>query len=366
MKFTVSQDVLATALAAVAKVTPSNPSVPSLAAATLELSVSDDGSGVLSVSGGDGENWVRTAVPVSGDLVAGAASVSARLAADLLKDLPAGEVSCELASGSFSLGFASGSYALPVFAEVRVDIPSLDVDPVEVNGAVLAEAAQRVAVAADHRGPTPILECVRLELSEQSLVLAATDRYRLSSVPVPLLSEHSGDDAAANVLASQLVAVSRLLAKSETVQVRLGETVLSLADGSTQVFLRLVGGDFPKWRSLLDSTSPSTWFEVSAESLLAPVRRSARMSNDAVSVTFEAEEAEVSGADASLGSGSERVSVVRDSEGEAVTMRFASRYLIESLASFGGREVSLGVSTPERALLVKDDAGAVHLVMPRR
>lgn len=365
MKFTTSQGSLAAALAAVAKVTPSNPMVPSLAAAVLEV-VDRDGVGSLTVTGGDGENWVRTTVPLSGEFESGVVAVAGRLAADLAKDLPDAALDCAVENGKFSIDFGSGSCALPVFADVTVSLPSLDADAFVVSGDSLASAASRVAVAASRKESLPILECIRLELDAEALVLAATDRYRLSSVSVPLPTAWENDPVSVNVLAAEFVPAVKLLAKSPQVSVRMSETLVSLSDGSTEVFLRAIGGDFPKWRTLLSSTTPSTWIQVDPSTLLMPVRRSARLSGDLVSVTFDEAEAEVSGADASLGSAVERVAISRSEPGETITMRFAAQYLMDGLASFGDREVSLGVSSAERALLVKDTDGAVHLVMPRR
>lgn len=365
MKFTVVQEDFAAALSAVSKLVSPNPLVPALAGAQLSLSV-DEGAARLSVAGGDGDNWVRTFVPVESEGESAQVAVSARLAADLVKDLPAGPLECELSEGALSIAFAGGSYRLPVFAEYPGVVPVSPEVSFTVAGAQFAEAFTRVAPAVGSVDALPILACVRLEAREDSLTLTATDRYRLSSVTVPLGSGPLEEALSSDIEARDLAAAAKLFAKAPVLQVAITDSVAVFSDGVTEVFLRLVAGDFPDWQRLLSSVSPTMWVSVQAQDLLAPVRRTARVSADVVSLTVGAEQIEVSGADASRGSGAEAVASSRDVDGDDMTLRFAVEYLSTGLASFGSRPVRLGVSAPERPMLVVDDAGAQHLVMPRR
>ena len=365
MKFTVSQKDFASALSAVSKLVSPNPIIPALSAAQLSLVV-EDGSVRVSVAGGDGDNWVRTFVPAESDGESAQVAVSARLAADLVKDLPEGSLECELVDGALRMEFPGGAYSLPVFAEYPGVVPGTPETSFTVDGALFAEAFSRVSPAVGSVDALPVLACVRLEASESSVALAATDRYRLSSVVVPLVGGPLAAPVSANLEAGNLGSAVKLFAKAPAVQVALSDALVVFSDGVTEVFLRLVGGDFPEWRRLLDGVSPSTWVAVQAQDLLAPVRRAARVSADVVSLTVSADQLEVSGADASRGSGAEAIASTRDGDDDDMTLRFSAEYLVDGLASFGSRAVRLGVSAPERPVLLVDDAGAKHLVMPRR
>ncbi len=175
MKLRVERDVLADSVAWAARTLPSRPSLPVLAG--LVLTATDGG---LQLSSFDYE--VSGRVDISADVTTeGTSLVSGRLLADIARSLPPAPVTIESEGTRISITCGRSSFTLPTLPVE--DYPQLPVMPTtsgSVPGPAFAAAVAQVAIAAGRDDTLPTLTGIRMEIEGASIVLAATDRYRLA------------------------------------------------------------------------------------------------------------------------------------------------------------------------------------------
>src|SRR4029078_10561761 len=113
----------------------------------------------------------------------GAVAVPGKLLADLARLLPESEVTLEYRPDEGILQVTSGAYSLRLntySAEDFPRLPSLDAPLHAVDRAALLETIDRVARSASRDESRPVLTGILVRFEAGTLVMAATDSYRMS------------------------------------------------------------------------------------------------------------------------------------------------------------------------------------------
>ncbi|HEY6297751.1 MAG TPA: DNA polymerase III subunit beta, partial [Streptosporangiaceae bacterium] len=178
MRFVVERDVLAEAVAWVARSLPTRPVLPVLSG--LLIQAAPDG---LSLACYDYEVSARIAVPAE-VTEAGIALVPGRLLAEITRSLPALPVEVGEAdddSGDLVLTCGPASFSL-VTLPLREypPLPELPRLAGTVDGGALATAIGQVTPAASRDDTLPVITGVNVEIEGDLITLVATDRYRLA------------------------------------------------------------------------------------------------------------------------------------------------------------------------------------------
>ncbi|GBP04043.1 Beta sliding clamp [Eumeta japonica] len=176
MRFTVNRDVFSDAVSFAVKLLPQRPTQPLLSGALLEAE-----DGALTISSFDYEVSSRTSITAE-VTDAGRALVSGRLLGEIAQRLPHSDVEITLAESRVQVRCGSANFSLPAMpVEEYPQVPQVD----SVTGAVPAdafsEAVGQVATAASKDDVTPVITGVQFEVSDNSLTLTATDRYRVAT-----------------------------------------------------------------------------------------------------------------------------------------------------------------------------------------
>lgn len=214
MKFRVEHDVLAEAVAWVARALPSRPVVPVLSG--LRLDAAD---GMLTLSCFDYE--LSATVRVEADIVEpGTALVPGRLLAEITRSLPGQPA--EFAADGDVVNLTCGSAEFSLVSLPLSDYPALPPTPPlagMIDGGELAAATAQVLPAASRDDTLPMLTAVCLDMSGGSMTLAATDRYRLAVREVQWEPARPGLRAIALVPARTLADAARTMMAGEQVAV---------------------------------------------------------------------------------------------------------------------------------------------------
>ncbi|HXD24904.1 MAG TPA: DNA polymerase III subunit beta [Propionibacteriaceae bacterium] len=259
MKIRLERDVLAEAVQWAARSLPLRPSVPILAG----LLVQADADGVT-FSSFDYETSAQINVTAA---VAdeGQALVSGRLLADISRSLPPKPV--DITSDDTKVELICGSARFTLQTLPVADYPSLPAMP-EATGTVpsaaFAQAVAQVVVAAGRDELLPVFTGVRVEIDDDTISLLATDRYRMALKELTWNPSRPQSSATALVPARVLSETSRSMTAGE-------EIMLSLADGGAgdgiigfdgrgpagqrQTTTRLLDGEFPKVRHIMDTAA---------------------------------------------------------------------------------------------------------------
>lgn len=254
MKFQANRDVFSEAVSFAVKLLPQRTTLPILSG--ILIKADEDG---LTLSSFDYEVSAQT--QISADVEEpGTVLVSGRLLSDIASKLPNAPV--RFASEDSRITVSSGSAKFTLLSMPVEEYPSLP-QIGEESGILPADkfaaAVAQVAVAASRDDVTPVITGVQLEVSENTLSLVATDRYR---VAVRNIDWDSGDagvtTASALVPAKTLQEVGKTFGNAGTISVSITNTddrelIAFRADKKTVTSL-LIKGNFPPVKRLFPET----------------------------------------------------------------------------------------------------------------
>jgi DNA polymerase-3 subunit beta len=332
VKFRVERDVLADAVAWAARTLPSRPSLPVLAGLVITAA-----EGQLTLSGFDYEVSGRVEVPA--DVTEeGTTLVSGRLLADIARALPSAPVVVENQGSRIAVTCGRSSFTLPTLpVEDYPQLPAMPTTSGTVGGASFASAVAQVAIAAGRDDTLPTLTGIRVEFEGSTIVLAATDRYRLAVREFTWNPQSPSISSQALIPARTLAETAKSLADAGEVTIALssggsGEGLVGFEGNGRRTTTRLVDGDFPKYRSLLPSES-STIATLETSALIDAVKRVSLVAerNTPVRLGFQGSELTL---EAGVGDDARAKEVLEcASEGDVIDIAFNHAYLLDGLAA---------------------------------
>jgi DNA polymerase III subunit beta len=382
MKFRVAREVLSDAVAWTARSLPARPSVPVLAGIMLEVEGSQ-----LSVSGFDYEVSARAEVDVTAT-EAGRTLVPGRLLAEITRSLPPHPVEITAEGARLALTCGNARFSLPTLpVEDYPALPSMPSSAGVVDSDVFAEAVGQVAVAAGRDDTLPMLTGVRLEIDDDRVTLAATDRYRLAVREFAWRPESPGASAAVLVPARTLAEAARTLTSGPEIVVSLssgssGEGILGLSGKDRQTTTRLLDAEFVKYRAIMPTESaahallPVGLFTDAAKRVALVAERGTPLRCEFTpgQVTLRA------GGTDDEGQAEERCDV--DFDGDPLTIGFNPTFLLDGLAAVHTERARMDFTSPLKPAVLSgveepssDDASGApapgsgsyrYLIMPVR
>lgn len=384
LKFRLVRESFAEAVSWVAKNLPARPAVPVLSGVL--LSGTDDG---LTISGFDYE--VSAEAQVAAEIASpGSVLVSGRLLSDITRALPNKPVDFYVDGNRVALSCGSAKFSLPTMAvEDYPTLPALPEETGTLPSDLFAEAIGQVAIAAGRDDTLPMLTGIRVEISGEKVVLAATDRFRLAVRELTWSALSPDIEAAVLVPAKTLAEAAKGGTDGSEVRLSLGagsavgkEGLLGISGNGKRSTTRLLDAEFPKFRQLLpaEHTAVAT---INVAALTEAIKLVALVADRGAQVRMEFGEGMLrlsAGAD-DVGRAEEELPV--DFVGEPLTIAFNPTYLTDGLGSVHSERVSFGFTTPGKPALLRpalDDASVpagngpfaalptdyVYLLMPVR
>jgi DNA polymerase-3 subunit beta len=356
--------------------------VPVLAGILLEV----DGA-QLSVSGFDYEVSARAEVDVQA-AESGRVLVPGRLLAEITRALPPHPVDIRAEGPRLSITCGNARFSLPTLpVEDYPSLPSMPSSAGVVDSDVFAEAVGQVAVAAGRDDTLPMLTGVRLEIEDDRVTLAATDRYRLAVREFAWRPDTPGISAAVLVPARTLADAARTLTSGPEITVSLssggsGEGILGLSGKDRQTTTRLLDAEFVKYRAIMPSESaanatlPVVQFTDAAKRVALVAERGTPLRCEFTpgQVTLRA------GGSDDEGQAEERCDV--DFDGDPLTIGFNPTFLLDGLAAVHTGRARMDFTSPLKPAVLSgveepatDDEGARpaerpgsyrYLIMPVR
>src|SRR6516162_1708252 len=253
LKFRLVRESFADAVSWVAKNLPTRPAVPVLSGVL--LSGSDQG---LTISGFDYE--VSAEAQVAAEIACpGTVLVSGRLLSDITRALPNRPVDFHVDGNRVALTCGNARFSLPTMpVEDYPTLPALPEGTGSLPADLFAEAIGQVAIAAGRDDTLPMLTGIRVEISGDTVVLAATDRFRLAVRELTWSALAPDTEAAVLVPAKTLSEAAKASADGSDVRLSLGagtgvgkDGLLGISGNGKRSTTRLLDAEFPKFRQLL-------------------------------------------------------------------------------------------------------------------
>jgi DNA polymerase-3 subunit beta len=364
LKFRLTRDDFAEAVAWVARTLPTRPTVPVLAGVL--LTGSEDG---LVISGFDYE--VSAEVRVAAEIASpGTVLVSGRLLSEITRALPDRPVDFHVDGTRVSLTCGSARFSLPRMAvEDYPALPSLPAETGRLPADLFAEAISQVAVAAGRDDTLPMLTGIRVEISGETIVLAATDRFRLAVRELTWSVVSPDIEVAVLVPAKTLAEAAKAGLDGTEVRLSLGagagvgkDGLLGISGDGKRSTTRLLDAEFPKFRQLLP-TEHTAVATTGVLELTEAIRRVALVAERGAQIRMEFAAGQLrlsAGAD-DVGRAEEDLPV--EFAGDPLTIAFNPTYLTDGLGSLHSERVAFGFTTSSRPAVLRpasDDETLPH------
>ena len=366
MKLSTRRDALFHQLQTVTRAASTRSAVQALSGVQLQATV--DG---IELRATDMEIGLR--VPLEGDVAReGAAVLPARLLVDVVRALPADELTLELRAAEQDVELNSGSATFHIRTLRLEDFPPLPQpggdDQLDVPGPALVETVLKVARAASRDETRPVLTGILVSASEQELRMAATDSYRLAVKDTALAAPLSRSFEA-NVPARALQELTRIVQQgsADRIAVSLRSNQVVFEAAGVVLSSRLIDGQFPNVRTLLPEAYEHQ-LQLSGTEITDVVRRISLLAqkNAPLRLSFAEGELTVSARTPDVGEARETVPV--PFQGEPLEIGFNPEFLRDGLEALEGGDLVLKLISPLRPGLIEaaDGSGFQYLLMPIR
>lgn len=373
MKFTVEQQALTDGVNWVSRSLSTRPIKTEL----LGIVIDATGDEVL-LSGSDLETSSKANFPA--DITTkGKVLVPGKLLAEISRSLPNKPITITLDGSRVLVTSGSAKFTLPTLSiDEYPNLPELPETTGVVSSDLFAQAVAQVSIAAGRDDSLPTLTGVHVEIAEDVVTLAATDRYRLAvrefnwnpTAPgvstTALLRARTIADAAKSLTGSKNVSLSFAPAVSN-------DRLAGFAGDGKSMTSRMLDGTFPPYRHLLPQEVVTTAV-VEVAPFLDSVRRVALVTDKTVPLRLEFTDGAVS---LEAGTGEEAQateSIEIKLNGEPISIAFNPTFLAEGLQAVGTAfvQISFTGSNKPAILMGKAEQGSAaiesyrYLLMPMR
>jgi DNA polymerase-3 subunit beta len=245
-------------------------------------------------------------------------------------------------------------------------IPHVTEVSVMVPGAAMAACIRSVAYCASVSTIKPELGSVYVAQREGSLIAAATDSFRLAESQLPF----SGETFTPVLIPARSVAeIARVLdaAGNNQVELLLSPHQMAVHSGPTYLSCRLIEGSFPEYRKIIPSTFTTQVVTVKSD-LLHAFRKAGVFADkfNQITITTDPKAGQIALHTQNPDVGEVTDVVPAEVTGDALTLSFNLRYIVDAFQSLTSDSISMSFSGSGKPMVLRgvSEPHFVYLVMP--
>ncbi len=367
MKFKCDQIVLAKALNIVSKAVTNRSTLPILKGILME--VKSDGR--LRMVASDHEITIEETIGVF-DAEPGSIVVQAKLFSDIIRKLPNAEVAMEVENGSIIIKCLNSQFSiigLPADEFPAVDTITGDENGIVFEKSILKEMIRKTSFAASVDESKGVLTGILIELMSDTVNLVAIDGYRLAVSRKAMVNlEEKNVVISAKIMNEINKILSDASEEEDTVKMFLYDKNAVFAIGNVKVVLRLLDGEFIKYRDVLPADS-SIKMKVSKSDLTESIERASLLSKEGknnlirfairdniLTITSKSEEGNV------------KEDILITKEGDDLDIGFNAKYVLDVLKAIDDEEILMYFNASIKPCLVEPLEGDAfeYLILPVR
>lgn len=325
--------------------------------------------GVMNLITTDLEIGVHTVVPGKVD-DEGSCTVEARRLIDYVQQLPKSDpIQIEKKDQFLKVSTKGYQAQFPVMNDD--DFPLLPSKPqgegLSLGSSVFCDALSRTVFSAARDDTRPEIHSILLKRRNGSIVVAATDSFRLAEEMIDVSGSQDGDDLLLPLSTAQ--EVIRLFPSQEKVEMYPGDGYVVFSGDGLELSSRLVEGKYPDYQPIIPKeysvtgTVDKDEFMRALKTMMVFLPRDSRRVYVSVKPEKEIMEMHVGGSE----SGEGRVELVFEGEGGVIDILFNIQYLIEGVQRIAGESVRVklvGSSDPVVFGPVNNNDKYTYVVMP--
>ncbi|WP_205503294.1 DNA polymerase III subunit beta [Rufibacter psychrotolerans] len=367
MKFIVSSTALLKQLTSINGVVANNPVVPILENFLFEIN-----DGVLTITASDLETSMITEIHVEAR-ENGRIAAPARILIDTLKNLPDQPVTFTIDEETYTIEISSSNGRYKLSGENATDFPKVPVvrggNAIEIPSNVLSRAINKTIFAVSNDELRPAMTGIFVQLNSGNITFVATDGHRLLRYR---RQDVSSDNTASIIIPKKAFNLlkSTLPNEATAVRVEFNTSNAFFSFDNIRMICRLIDERYPDYENVIPVQNPNK-LTIDRYDFLSSVKRISIYSNKTthqVRLRITGSELQISAEDLDFSNeASERLTCQYD--GEDMEIGFNAKFLTEMLSNIDSEEISLELSTPNRAGLLMpttndEDENILMLVMP--
>jgi len=367
MRFIVSTSTLLKQLQAVNGASSSSTVLPILENFLFEIRDS-----ILTISATDLQTSMTTSLPVESK-EEGKIAVPSKILLETLKTLPDQPIAFNIDDSTYAIEINAGDGKYKLSGENGDDFPKIptveNASAVSLPSSVLSEAINKTIFAVSNDELRPAMTGVFCQLTPQHLTFVSTDAHKLVRYR---RMDAKSDSAASFILPKKALTLlkSSLPSDDVAVSVEYNTTSAFFRFGNINLICRLIDERYPDYEAVIpqNNTNQLTLDRALFLNSLRRVVIFANKTTHQVRLKITGSELNISSEDLDFSNEAhERLSC--QYEGEDMEIGFNARFLIEMLNNLSGEEVTLEMSTPNRAGLLipqtnDERENVLMLVMP--
>ena len=305
--------------------------------------------------------------------------VPGRLLTEISKALPNKTVTFQLEGSRVLVTAGSAKFTLPTLPlNEYPNLPNLPETSGTIASELFATAVNQVAVAAGRDDSLPTLTGIHIDITKETITLAATDRYRLAVREINWTPNDPELTTTALLRARTLADAARTIANTKNVSISIAPTsnnerLVGFASDAKTMTSRQLDGSFPPYRHLLPiETSANAVIEVAK--LLDSVRRVALVTDKTVPLRlkFNNNTLQLEAGAGDEAQATEELEI--NYNGEAIDIAFNPTFLTDGLSALGTAYVNIAFTGSNKPAMLtgksKADGSADtsfrYLLMPMR
>ena len=370
MKFTIKKEEFLKGLSRVQSVADRRNTMPILSNVLIE-----SGEGGITVTATDLEIGLRGVYEAQVEEPGGVA-ISARKLFEIVRELPAEEVSFETAENNWAT-IKSGSAVFKFTGLPKEEFPALpDMEGPEfvpVDAHLMRELIRTTIFAAGDNDTRYVLNGIFMSLANEAdgatIQMVGTDGHRLAVIKKKLEADISGQGGSAIIPKKSASELKKLLDEDE------GELMMAMSKnhivfrlGSLYMVTRLIEGNYPNYEQVIPASNDKT-VSVDKGILSAALKRVSLLSRErtnAVKFSLADSKAVLSSQNPEMGEAREDLAVTY--KGDEMEVGFNAKYLLDALSAMDGDSVVLLLKDSLSPCIISqaDDGGYRCVVMPMR
>ncbi len=361
MQITILQENLAPVLQTLKRFLASKPQLPILSCVLFQAE-----QGAIYISATD--LFMGARIQVSGTVEeVGSAAIPARTLSEIVASLQPGKITLNSAQNTVTIMAAKNTTQLQIFdAEEYPPFPEPGTTTLTLSTELLDQVQDSIAFAVSKDETRPLLSTVLFKLGEETH-LVATDGFRLAFRKTSL----PGINATLLFPAKALSEVVKLAHQSKTTDVRLAVSEelqqVYCQIGDTQLYVRLLEGEFPPYQKILPTQFAGQVVIASDEldQLLKTASIFARESSRIIVFEVGEEVLTISATSPALGTHTGTMPLKRLS-GESIKIAFNVGYVMDMVAKAAGKNLILSHNNNLDPVVLspEGDEDFMYVIMP--
>ncbi len=369
MKFIVSSTTLLRNLQAISGVLSTSHTLPILEDFLFEL---NEESLVVTVS--DLETTMTVDIPLSKAEEPGSITIPAKILMDTLKTFPDIPINflINLETSAIEISTDEGKFKLSGHkSEDYPKIPEIENSTsIMINSSLLAMGINKTIFATSNDELRPVMLGVFVQLTPENISFVATDAHKL--VKYTRKDVKSEKDDSFILPKKALNQLKNILPfEDEAVKVEYNDTNAFFSYKNMNLICRLIDGKYPNYEAVIPTENPNV-LKIDRVQLLNSIRRVSIFGNQStnqIRFKISGRELLLSAEDVDF-SNEAKERLTCSYEGEDIEIGFNSKFILEMLNNLEIEEISLEMSTPNRAGILtpvdneNKDEEILMLVMP--